>query len=215
MMKKLSIAILTGAMLAAVGCSKPNTAAPDPEQIKEEVIGQISGDMDFQGVWTDPDDSDLQMIVTATGENEYDMTAYLSIDAHSAESWTMHGTYDPASGMLSYKDGDYAVRKMTADGNEVQEDETKVEGALMKTGDETCTWQDSKLSANRNLKLDSRMDNIPTIRLADGPYVMENVGKEVLTEDCVKNNNLEVYYNGDRALTEFKIKCYTILWYLR
>ena len=31
---------------------------------------------------------------------------------------------------------------------------------------------------------------------------------EVLTEDCVKNNNLEVYYNGDRVLTEFKIKCY-------
>ena len=26
--------------------------------------------------------------------------------------------------------------------------------------------------------------------------------------DCVNSLNLEVYYNGDRALTEFKIRCY-------
>ncbi len=32
--------------------------------------------------------------------------------------------------------------------------------------------------------------------------------EEVLTESVIKDNNLEVYYNGDRALTEFKIKCY-------
>jgi len=31
---------------------------------------------------------------------------------------------------------------------------------------------------------------------------------EVLKQSCVENLNLEVYYNGDRALTEFKIKCY-------
>ena len=32
--------------------------------------------------------------------------------------------------------------------------------------------------------------------------------EEVLTENAIKDNELEVYYNGDRALTEFKIKCY-------
>ena len=32
--------------------------------------------------------------------------------------------------------------------------------------------------------------------------------KEVLLLDCFNNLNLEVYYNGDRALTEFKISCY-------
>ena len=32
--------------------------------------------------------------------------------------------------------------------------------------------------------------------------------EEVLTENVIKDNDLEVYYNGDRALTEFKIKCY-------
>lgn len=32
--------------------------------------------------------------------------------------------------------------------------------------------------------------------------------EEILTFDVVKELNLEVYYNGDRALTEFKIKCY-------
>ena len=32
--------------------------------------------------------------------------------------------------------------------------------------------------------------------------------QEVLLLDCVNNLNLEVYYNGDRALTEFKICCY-------
>ena len=31
---------------------------------------------------------------------------------------------------------------------------------------------------------------------------------EVLTENAIKDNELEVYYNGDRVLTEFKIKCY-------
>ena len=32
--------------------------------------------------------------------------------------------------------------------------------------------------------------------------------KEVLLLDCVDDLKLEVYYNGDRALTEFKINCY-------
>lgn len=32
--------------------------------------------------------------------------------------------------------------------------------------------------------------------------------KEVLTYDEIEHLGLEVYYNGDRALTEFKIKCY-------
>ena len=32
--------------------------------------------------------------------------------------------------------------------------------------------------------------------------------EEILTFDVVKKLNLEVYYNGDKALTEFKIKCY-------
>nr|MBO4517530.1 DEAD/DEAH box helicase family protein [Clostridia bacterium] len=31
---------------------------------------------------------------------------------------------------------------------------------------------------------------------------------EILKETIIKENDLEVYYNGDRALTEFKIKCY-------
>ena len=32
--------------------------------------------------------------------------------------------------------------------------------------------------------------------------------KEVITLSAVKENDLEVYYNGDNALTEFKIRCY-------
>ncbi|MGN1303659.1 MAG: hypothetical protein ACI4YB_01360 [Oscillospiraceae bacterium] len=32
--------------------------------------------------------------------------------------------------------------------------------------------------------------------------------KEVLSFDEIENLDLEVYYNGDRAMTEFKIKCY-------
>lgn len=31
---------------------------------------------------------------------------------------------------------------------------------------------------------------------------------EILMHGSIKNNDLEVYYNGDRALTDFKIKCY-------
>ena len=32
--------------------------------------------------------------------------------------------------------------------------------------------------------------------------------KEVLSFEEIENLDLEVYYNGDRAMTEFKIKCY-------
>ena len=32
--------------------------------------------------------------------------------------------------------------------------------------------------------------------------------KEILKEDCVSKFNLEVYYNGDRNLTDFRIHCY-------
>lgn len=32
--------------------------------------------------------------------------------------------------------------------------------------------------------------------------------EEVLTQECIKENGLEVYYNGDSHLTEFRIKCY-------
>ena len=31
---------------------------------------------------------------------------------------------------------------------------------------------------------------------------------EILKVDAVKQNDLEVYYNGDETLTEFRIKCY-------
>ena len=32
--------------------------------------------------------------------------------------------------------------------------------------------------------------------------------RELLPEDILRQKNLEVYYNGDRSLTEFRIKCY-------
>lgn len=36
-----------------------------------------------------------------------------------------------------------------------------------------------------------------------------NFLKEALTLDSIKNNNLELYYNGDRFLTDFHISCYS------
>ena len=44
----------------------------------------------------------------------------------------------------------------------------------------------------------------------------ENIFTKILRLPSFQNNNLEVYYNGDRALTEFKIKCYKLkenAWY--
>lgn len=44
--------------------------------------------------------------------------------------------------------------------------------------------------------------------------------REVLSFDIIEELGLEVYYNGDRAMTEFKIKCYKktsgkeLHWYL-
>ena len=41
----------------------------------------------------------------------------------------------------------------------------------------------------------------------DSDFEVEFLDK-ILTFDILKELNLEIYYNGDRALTEFKIKCY-------
>ena len=36
----------------------------------------------------------------------------------------------------------------------------------------------------------------------------QNTFKDILKLSAFKDGNLEIYYNGDRGLTEFKIKCY-------
>ena len=177
-MKKLFAGILAGTLMLTAGCaSKP---AQDPEEIVNDTINSISGEMYFDGTWTDAEDENLTMICTETAENEYDIIVTWGKTDKEADQWTMHGTYDPASGMLKYENGKYVHLKMNPDGNETQEDETTVSGSMDKMGDMECIWHDSKVESARTMK---KTGTIPTIKLAEGPYVMENISRVALSEE--------------------------------
>ena len=177
-MKKLFVGILAGILVLGTGCSKK----PENEKTPEEMPESYTGEMDFAGNWVDTEDENLTMIITGTGENEYDMIAYLGKTASEAGSWQMHGTYDPSSGTLTYEGGSYCLLKMNPDGKETREDETAVSGSLIVKNETEFLWQDEKLDSERTMTRDPD-SLIPVIKLAEGPYVMDNISKTALSEE--------------------------------
>ncbi len=179
-MKKLFAGVLAGILVLTAGCAKKTDSVPNPDEIINDTINSISGDMYFEGTWTDEEDNNLTMIFTETAENEYDIIVTWGKTDKEADQWNLHGKYDPASGMLKYEDGKYVHLKMNPDGNETQEDETAVSGSMDKIDDMKFIWHDSKIEKERTMIKDAVT---PTIRLAEGPYVMENISKVVLSDE--------------------------------
>lgn len=178
-MKKIFAGMLAGMLVMTAGCGKKEE---DTGQKKEEIIAAVTGEMVFAGNWTDTETDDLRMMFQETAENEYDIICYWGKTASEADSWEMHGVYDPASGMLVYENGSYAYLKMNPDGNETRQDETAVSGFIGKQNEEEFTWMDDKLEKPRTMRREAG-ENIPVIRLAEGPYVMENVSKVFLDDE--------------------------------
>ena len=141
-MKKLLTGILAGLMLVTAGCAQKSEPMTE-----EAVIEMVSGDMKLGGVWEDETNPKLTVIFIETGENEYDVIGHLEKSDSETEEWNMHGKYDPAVGMLSYQDGEYSVRKMTADEEIVTENEQTVTGNFGKIGEKSISWQDSALGS--------------------------------------------------------------------
>lgn len=184
-MKKLLTGILAGFMIVSAGCAKK-----EEMKTEEEIISMISGDLDLSGVWEDEKDENLKVIFVSAGENEYDVMGTWGKTSSEAESWNMHGTYDPSSGMLAYQDGDYAVLKMTPEGTEVRENEKKVSGSFCKIGTDVISWNDDALSGQRNLKHredssegDPESTEGPRLRFAEGPFTVSKLYREALTEE--------------------------------
>ncbi len=178
-MKKVFAGLLAGMLVMTAGCGKEEE---NTSEKKEEIIAAVTGDMVFAGNWADAEDDDLRMIFEETAENEYDIICYWGKTASEADSWKMHGAYDPASGMLLYENGSYAYLKMTPEGNETRQDETAVSGYIGKRSEDEFTWMDDKLERPRTMRRDPA-EYIPVIQLAEGPYMMENINKVYLSDE--------------------------------
>ena len=127
------------AQQAAEETVKEAAEAAEPENLLEDFVG----DMDLSGSWEDEVSKRASMDVVKKEDGSYDITVHWGGSATETAIWTIHGEYDPTSGMLSYEDGSYSIHTVDDKGNETISGEEKTNGAFMKEGDK-LRWQDSK-----------------------------------------------------------------------
>ena len=127
------------AQQAAEETVKEAAEAAEPENLLEDFVG----DMDLSGSWEDEVSKRASMDVVKNEDGSYDITVHWGGSATETAIWTIHGEYDPTSGMLSYEDGSYSIHTVDDKGNETISGEEKTNGAFMKEGDK-LRWQDSK-----------------------------------------------------------------------
>lgn len=127
------------AQQAAEETIKEAAESAEPEKLLEDFVG----DMDLSGSWDDEVSKRASMDVTKNEDGSYDITVHWGGSATETAIWTIHGEYDPVSGMLSYEDGNYSIHTVDDKGNETISGEEKTSGAFMKEGDK-LRWQDSK-----------------------------------------------------------------------
>lgn len=118
---------------------KETAEATEPENLLEDFVG----DMDLSGSWDDEISKRASMDVTKNEDGSYDITVHWGGSATETAIWTIHGEFDPVSGMLSYEGGNYSIHTVDDKGNETISGEEKTSGAFMKEGDK-LRWQDSK-----------------------------------------------------------------------
>ena len=109
----------------------------------ESVLGEFTGDMDLSGSWDDEVSKRASMDVKKNEDGSYDILVHWGGSATETAIWSIHGEYNPTSGMLSYEDGVYSIHTFDDKGNETVSGEEKTKGAFMKEGDK-LRWQDSK-----------------------------------------------------------------------
>ena len=119
----------------------------DAEKQKEEIINSVSGEMDLSGSWQDEVSQRASMDVTKNQDGSYSIVVSWANGASETVIWQITGTYDEASGMLSYNNGVYTVHTWDEEGAETVSEPETTKGAFMKEGDK-LRWQDSKISEN-------------------------------------------------------------------
>ena len=127
------------AQQAAEDTVKEAAEAAEPENL----LGDFVGEMDLSGSWEDEVSKRASMDVTKNEDGSYNITVHWGGSATETAIWTIHGEFDPVSGMLSYEDGNYSIHTVDDKGNETISGEEKTSGAFMKEGDK-LRWQDSK-----------------------------------------------------------------------
>ena len=124
---------------AAEETVKETVEATEPENL----LGDFVGDMDLSGSWDDEVSKRASMDVTKNEDGSYNILVHWGGSATETAIWSIHGEYNPTSGMLSYEDGVYSIHTFDDKGNETVSGEEKTKGAFMKEGDK-LRWQDSK-----------------------------------------------------------------------
>ena len=122
----------------------------------------------------------------------------MRVEIFTTEVTTAHkDSYDPDSkiveNIIAYDNGKLTLGKKTRQMLELAE----------ATGNSEVINLITKQSSSHPMK-DKSFHYIPY--KTDSDFEQKFLA-EVLTEECIKTHDLEVYYNGDDTLTEFRIKC--------
>lgn len=111
----------------------------------EELLEQFTGEMDLSGSWDDEISQRATMDVSKNEDGSYNLYIHWGASAFETAIWEIHGTYDKASGMLSYEDGAFSIHSWDDQDNESVSGQETTRGSLMKEG-EKLRWKDSRNS---------------------------------------------------------------------
>lgn len=99
----------------------------------------------LSGSWQDEVSQRASMDVTKNSDGSYDIMVHWGASAWESAIWEIHGTYDEASGTLSYQDGKYYVHAVDENDQETIYGEETTTGAFIRE-DGKLRWKDSKNS---------------------------------------------------------------------
>jgi len=115
----------------------------DPDELLQ---GFTSGE-DLAGSWEDEIGGHAVMDAIKQEDGSYKILISWHDASGETAIWEIHGSFDPASGMLAYEDGAYSLHTWDENDNETVSHETTTQGVLMKEGDK-LRWQDTALDAD-------------------------------------------------------------------
>ena len=126
------------------------TACQKDQSGKTADDGQKTGQVeitqtDLTGSWQDEVSQRATMDATKKDDGSYDIVVSWGSSASEKSTWEIHGTFDEATGVLSYEDGAYSVHTWDDNDQETISGEETTKGSFIKEGDK-LRWKDSKNS---------------------------------------------------------------------
>ena len=120
-------------------------AEKEVSEAEKEVTGDTEA-VDISGSWRDGVSSRAGMEATKNDDGSFDIIIHWGGSVSEAAEWVIHGTFDSATGTLTYDNGSYAIHTYDEDGNDTVSDEETTTGTFVIDGDKV-KWQDSKASS--------------------------------------------------------------------